>query len=210
MKIYKYQSININLLKSLQKRMIWASQVDQLNDPYELFFIDNTGTDIYTNFRKTLCVCCFSKNKDEILMWSHYANDHKGVCLEWDIDFEKMKDCLLEIDYNNEITTLQKVDRLDSGHLSINIKTNGKFIFSKFKTWEYEEEMRFFKIVEDSSKTGIYCEFPGKLTAIYFGTKTLQDDIDLIKLNSKHFQGIKYYKVDLNIQTMKNDKITPI
>ena len=210
MKIYKYQTININLLKSLQKKMIWYSRMDRLNDPYELFFIDNTGTDIYIDFRKTLCVSCFSKNRDEILMWSHYANNHKGICLEWDIDFEKMKGSLFEIDYNKDITILQKVDLLDSGHLSINIKTNGKFLLSKFKTWAYEEELRIFRIVEDLSKIGIYCEFPGKLTTIYFGTNTLKDDIDLVKHNSKHFQDIKYFKVDFNTETMKNDKITQV
>jgi len=210
MKIYKYQSININLLKSLQKKMIWYSRIDQLNDPYELFFIDNSGTEIYTNFRKSLCVCCFSKNKDEVLMWSHYGDNHKGICLEWEIDFEKMKGSLFEIDYNNEITTLQKVDRLQSGHLSINIKTNGRFLLSKFKTWAYEEEIRIFKIVEDLSKKGIYGEFPGNLTTIYFGTNTLQDDIDLVKLYSKHFQDINYYRVDLNTETMKNDKVTKV
>ena len=31
-------------------------------------------------------VTCFSRKKDNILMWSHYANDHKGICLGFDID----------------------------------------------------------------------------------------------------------------------------
>ncbi len=26
-------------------------------------------------------VCCFSQEKNNILMWSHYANRHKGICL---------------------------------------------------------------------------------------------------------------------------------
>ena len=28
-------------------------------------------------------VCCFSEKKDDILMWSHYADGHKGFCLEF-------------------------------------------------------------------------------------------------------------------------------
>lgn len=30
-------------------------------------------------------VCCFTKNPSNILMWSHYAHNHKGICLEFDI-----------------------------------------------------------------------------------------------------------------------------
>ena len=29
-------------------------------------------------------ISCFSENKDSLLMWSYYANSHKGVCLEFD------------------------------------------------------------------------------------------------------------------------------
>lgn len=31
-------------------------------------------------------ITCFSRDNDNILMWSHYANNHSGVCLGFDID----------------------------------------------------------------------------------------------------------------------------
>ncbi|MGD6731850.1 MAG: hypothetical protein ACPKMZ_12385 [Pleomorphochaeta sp.] len=46
-------------------------------------------------------VCCFSKNYKNILMWSHYADSHKGICIGIKtiyeensnlIEFEKIRD----------------------------------------------------------------------------------------------------------------------
>jgi len=34
-------------------------------------------------FGEKLGVCCFSERKDHILMWSHYAANHSGVCLQF-------------------------------------------------------------------------------------------------------------------------------
>ncbi|WP_306541375.1 DUF2971 domain-containing protein, partial [Dysgonomonas sp.] len=33
-------------------------------------------------------VCCFSKSKTDKLMWSHYADKHRGMVLEYDISFD--------------------------------------------------------------------------------------------------------------------------
>jgi hypothetical protein len=30
-------------------------------------------------------VCCFAEEKDNLLMWSHYTDSHKGACLKFDI-----------------------------------------------------------------------------------------------------------------------------
>ena len=30
-------------------------------------------------------VTCFSEERDNIIMWSHYANSHKGICLGFDL-----------------------------------------------------------------------------------------------------------------------------
>src|SRR5260221_11935201 len=149
MKLYKYHNININLLKCLHKKMNWYSRIDQLNDPYEFYFVDNTGTTVYDSFKKSLCVCCFSKNMNEILMWSHYADNHKGVCLEWDFDVEQKKGSFFEIEYDDNVTILDEVKRYESGHLNLDIESNGKFMKLKFKTWGYEEEIRIIKIEKD-------------------------------------------------------------
>lgn len=190
--------------------MNWYSRIDQLNDPYEFYLVDNTGTDVYETFKKTLCVCCFSKNMNSILMWSHYADNHRGVCLEWDFDTEKNKGNLIEIEYNNIITVVDEVERMNSGHLSLNVTTNGKFMKTKFQTWEHEEEIRMIRIEEDLKLKGTYSNFPGDLKAIHFGRNASIEDIELVKANTKHLKDVKFDRVDLNYTTMKNDRILPL
>ena len=35
-------------------------------------------------YEEDIGICCFSFNPKSILMWSHYTNNHKGVCLKFD------------------------------------------------------------------------------------------------------------------------------
>jgi hypothetical protein len=206
MKIYKYHTINTNLLHSLLKKKHWCSRIDLLNDPYELQFMDKTENEVYKDFTKEICVCCFSKNMNEVLMWSHYADNHKGVCLEFEIDPKKYKGSLWEMKYDNKLTILDKVELHEDGTLKLNIETTGKFLSTKFKNWAYEEELRITIIPEDSYKPGTMIDYLGNLTSIFFGKKSSKDDIELVKFNSEHFKDLKYFQVDLDIETMKNDK----
>ena len=210
MKIYKYHKININLLNSLQKKKNWYSAIDQLNDPFDTYLIDKTPTATYLNLRKRFYVCCFSKNMNNLLMWSHYADSHKGVCLEWEIDESKKSEALHEIIYENSITILEEVKTHPSGTLLLNVGTNGRFILRKFKAWEYEEEIRIINMPKVNNYKGLYKDFPGKLTAIYFGRNVNDDDLELVISNSKHLPGVKFFRTDLDPNTMKNDKIIQI
>lgn len=205
MKIYKYHTININLLHSLRKGTNWYSKLHLLNDPFECFLMDNTKTDVFKNWIPTLSVCCFSKNNNNILMWSHYANDHKGVCLEFDVpdDDKDLKKDLIEVVYNNELTVIDNIKRDEKGHVKIRMDTDGKFLKTKFKHWEYEEELRKYIKCKEENKSGKEEYYIGNLTAIYFGKNTSNDDIGLVKHNSKHINSLNYYQVDLDTSTMK-------
>lgn len=86
-------------------------------------------------------VSCFSKRYDHMLMWSHYAESHKGVCIGFNllplyesivsISEERM---IAMVDYVNE---MRPVDYYHS---------NGEAIIKWMKTkaavWSYEEEIR--------------------------------------------------------------------
>jgi len=141
---------------------------------------------------------------DEILMWSHYANNHKGVCLEFEIfDEEIIKGQLLDINYDDNISSIDTVERLPLGHLSLNITANGKFLKTKFKNWSYEQELRTYVLDEDVNSNGKAKPFLGRLTAIYFGRNSSLPNVELVKTNSAHLGKVKYYSVELNTTTMK-------
>ena len=75
---------------------------------------------VVSSFRKNIekiGVVCFSKEPRNLLMWSHYANHHRGLVLQFEIanDFESMS-TILEIEYKNDydITTCYSFKKLDS------------------------------------------------------------------------------------------------
>ncbi|WP_158108714.1 DUF2971 domain-containing protein [Vibrio furnissii] len=85
---------------------------------------------------------CLTDKPDNNLMWSHYANSHKGFCLEWnvkDINAEK-------VIYQDSIAHFELLDvfkmqfgLLDNGEVGRKIWEALKI---KLREWEYESEYR--------------------------------------------------------------------
>lgn len=93
--------------------------------------------------------------KDEILMWSHYANSHRGLRLGFEINPTDTKYYKLEeVVYEPKRISIE----LDRG-----LDENAKLLLASYtrksKAWEYEKELRFLvrlercepKLVEDKT-----------------------------------------------------------
>jgi hypothetical protein len=89
-------------------------------------------------------IACFSKQSDNLLMWAHYANDHKGIVMK----FDTFKDAnffmnSFPIDYVTNFRLFQKIVRCD---FLKEKKVLGKFIAeTKSNDWLYEDEVRVMK-----------------------------------------------------------------
>ena len=44
---------------------------------------------LHSDFLHDNYCLCLSENNSSVLMWSHYADNHKGICIEY--DFESIK-----------------------------------------------------------------------------------------------------------------------
>jgi hypothetical protein len=99
---------------------------------------------------KNNSVCCFANesNIDDILMWSHYADGHKGLCLVFkteQIDLtpvDKFANGIAIVDPKppHEVTYIDKY--LDGDPLKNELRRNA-FLTTKFKKWSAEKEFRF-------------------------------------------------------------------
>lgn len=97
---------NKNTYESLVGMQFWFSAFHELNDPYELMIADccvSQNSRIRYEFRSgdnPNGVFCLSDNPNNILMWQHYADEHKGIVVEFeteaDTDFFHQ---LLEVEY---------------------------------------------------------------------------------------------------------------
>jgi len=106
-------------------------------------------------------VACFSARLDSILMWSHYADRHIGLCLEFDTNYPPFSDPekLHRLIYSNSYPRLLLIATFQSSNMPFDP------LVTKSKDWEYEEEWRF---ITDKGNWLLEYE-PKALTAIYFG-----------------------------------------
>ena len=100
--------------------------------------------------RRRLRVLCLSEESDSILMWSHYAEQHKGVVLGFDV--RRLEDGLQRpLERMNYSEDVPRVIDLDAWHKSVIFGTptpgwEGKereFALTKHSGWAYEREWRF-------------------------------------------------------------------
>jgi len=75
----------INELQRKNKKINQESFDRQINDLLKNeFYIEQTMEFLKSNIQYS--VCCFTEKFDNILMWSHYAEKHKGICLIYDLE----------------------------------------------------------------------------------------------------------------------------
>ncbi|TAN25028.1 MAG: DUF2971 domain-containing protein [Castellaniella sp.] len=78
-------------------------------------------------------IYCLGPDPTNVLMWSHYAGDHQGICLEYSLRNEVMC-CALECEYVSEFPLLLPYDSADSAEF--------RTLLAKSKIWHYENEFR--------------------------------------------------------------------
>ena len=113
-----------------------------------------------------LGVLCLSEVPDSILMWSHYADGHKGFCLQFDnteIRAEK-------VNYSRSYPEINYIRTPDEEQFDLTLLT-------KFKGWCYEQEWR---IIEYENSYGT-CNFPKeKITGVILGAEMLPEHKKMI------------------------------
>ena len=90
-------------------------------------------------------ICSFSTRNDSILMWSHYADNHRGFCVGLDTD--PLESVFQKVTISGPVLELHPVNYeikfpfLD-GLLDENGEAFRKKLITKSKEWEYENEWR--------------------------------------------------------------------
>lgn len=136
--------------------------------------------------KKDYRVSCFSKTYDEVLMWSHYASKHTGVCIGFEFPTEPLpKDFIVfPVLYKDNV---QPFDVYANPYRIIL-----HWITTKSHHWKYEEEVR--AVIKSNSKkllhdgTNYYYEIEKDwIKEIVFGCKVsdkaVEKTIRLIRKN---------------------------
>ncbi|MGG2084182.1 DUF2971 domain-containing protein [Lysinibacillus pakistanensis] len=206
-------SIREQRLKTVKENKLWVCNSLYLNDPYDcnaFYYLEDeirqmikyhigknpilTSVDdkmkevesLLFGFRSNLEIACFSEELYNMPLWGNYADNHRGICIEYDFskipsnnDFSKM---LFPVGYDEK--------RYNITNLLMSLVNNDKksnpyilffLILMKHCSWEYEQEWRFINFNYDKTqRRGTVIDIPVKPTAIYFGLNCSSDDIEEI------------------------------
>src|SRR5262245_34620570 len=109
-------------------------------------------------------VLCFSRVRDDILMWAHYADKHRGLCLE----FDGSDNCV----FFGEAQPVEYQDYTSIPLAESKDRQMTRVILTKSKHWSYEREYR----IVQPAKAGIRLNYPVELlTGIIFGCMMPRD-----------------------------------
>jgi hypothetical protein len=103
----------------------------------------------------------------DILMWSHYADQHKGLCLEFDTmrGIDVFRDAL-PIRYTK---TFPQIDGFKFGSSEL----VEPILLTKSEHWSYEQEWRIIRVPDGR---GVVTLPPESLTAVIIGARISEKD----------------------------------
>jgi len=216
----KYVKCAIYDIENIARKEICYTSPSYFNDPIDTYF-HKSPADKYTEIKAILTseilrkirISCFFNyeaihNKSfgnklsptEILMWTYYADSHKGICLEYDVpnnvfdsieptnDYDENRKFLHEVNYiDNLATDYGQLFRTSSDyeHYEELMQT---VYFAKDKQFENEKEIRSL-IYESTDNPYVFKPFD-YLKTIIFGYRCSPDTKYIIEcLNKQVYEG---------------------
>ena len=131
-----------------------------------------------------LGLCCFSEDPRSILMWAHYANDHKGFCVE----YSSAEGTMLSKEVSSVIYSA-KIPSLSISDLSRDKSAQTVELLWRTKStcWRYEKEWR--ALAPDGGRI-----YPARapIMAIIFGERMPEQDRELIRQALRSQPQVKF------------------
>ncbi len=173
--LYKYRSLaNFErFLDILLNKRLYGAVYNTLNDPMEGYFKADSLTDVEWQLlrdeRKNLRICSLAGNHTSNLLWSHYADEHRGCCIAVEVP-DRCKWQRLDVNYVSQPPVISAGTPTDNAIKSI-CSTKSDF-------WEYEQEVRFVKSVANNRQSPF---LPVRILEIYLGVRVSDEKERLIR-----------------------------
>jgi hypothetical protein len=190
--VIKFTSLDF-ALDMIKNKYIFFSNPLTFNDPLDSYFIQfllkkqkgerrNLGSFLKIAEKKFIFCGTKEENIENVLMWAHYGDFHKGIVLKYKVP-DKCLGRFEEVTYDG----IKHIDFIEAtGERNFfKIPTNKtpeeiedlvtKSAFSKDKEWKYEEEIRYLKNFEKNELT---TENGWDVESIYLGSEYLSNSND--------------------------------
>ncbi|HCH3381892.1 TPA: DUF2971 domain-containing protein [Vibrio parahaemolyticus] len=125
-------------MDNLKNKRLKVSNINNLNDPFEMLcvqLINKTTKCKLLNAKQMTAerygILCFSRNWSNPVQWGHYADNHKGLCLVFEIPDSDLK----KVDYVSKRIHPDSIDLENEAEVY-------RILTTKFEHWRYEQEHR--------------------------------------------------------------------
>ena len=144
-------------LDDIRRGRVKFSNVEDVNDPYEWACVFSHHKPSQRALDKTrrvqverAGVLSLSRSWNNVLMWSHYADKHKGICLGFDV----LDELTSEVAYVGEVLEVGNLSEVPRDEKE---KIVERLLHAKYKGWCYEKEVRMHgEMKEKDEETGLY------------------------------------------------------
>jgi hypothetical protein len=229
--VFKFSKINKNLLDSLVHSRLHFARPETLNDPFdcqvdvkkslkkaveqssglskkslENLFDNEFQNVLNKNLQDLKDYGVFSaSHKPSLecpLLWSHYGNEHKGICLVYSIPNVFCSPgnngvfCILNVEYGENLLTdwFKELPSKTEIHSIAFEEMMKKILTIKSSCWKYEDEVRIIR-----NTSGYVSIDQSYLQHICFGLNTSEDDRKLIQKIMKKFKyDVAYSEIRRN------------
>ena len=219
MRVYHFVNKKYGL-EDLREKRLKIARINELNDPFELMGVVLTDPEhreslefLKTSIGNVHGILCFSKCWNNPLQWAHYADNHKGVCLGFDIPdnilfkvryqdnplpADELDALKASVDAQIEVVNLRSTER--NGQNRNNMPFGEKILTTKFSHWRYEEEYRFFPRLNRQNQELQYCNFSSDLNLreIIVGIRSTVKRAKVEEALGDTTKGLKIFKVRAN------------
>lgn len=142
--LYRYRSLDGERhdreIDSMQQQYLWCGILSAMNDPMEGQFIRSRRAaynQIVRDQKSQIGICSFSETPDNVLMWAHYADQFRGICIEY--NFELLREDIeagtfVRVQYADKLTRLSAFREPFEAARSLLQRKSG--------LWVYEREWR--------------------------------------------------------------------
>lgn len=120
--------------------------------------------------RNEVGVFCVTPHPNNVLMWSHYADSHRGVCLEFDGAGKFMA-------HAHRVLYLPRREPINPYRDSFEVMME-KALLTKDSRWAYEDEWR---LIDHKLGPGARAFRPRNLTGIIVGHAARPETLDLMR-----------------------------
>jgi len=183
------------ILKTIKYKTLNKKGHLSIREVYKLFHEEPSlvhkflKKDLELNDFKRRGICCFSEVSDEILLWSHYADSHKGIVVEFNTS--KLTTSIGEKNPDKKNIAWGRVNYVDEfpeirlGNIpeeEVHIELAKQF-WTKLNNWKYEKEFRIVSTIKGKVNFDT-----SSITKIILGCKVSKKNVEYI---SEFMNGIE-------------------